>query len=242
MTDIRTAMVLAAGLGTRMRPLTDTLPKPLIPVAGKPLIDYALDRFAAAGVGRAIVNVHYLADQLEDHVRRREAPGIIVSDERDEVLETGGALLKVRELLGDAPFFCTNTDAILLDNSEEACALLTRAWDDAQMDALLLLCRTEAASGYQGSGDFVLENNGCLSWPKEHTPGEKFIFTGLQIIHPRLLAGEETCRVSTKVFWERAMAAGRLRGVVYDGRWMHVGDPAGLTEAESILTGVAEGR
>ncbi|MEO1135207.1 MAG: nucleotidyltransferase family protein [Pseudomonadota bacterium] len=150
-----TAMVLAAGLGTRMRPLTDTTPKPLIKVAGKALIDYALDQFADAGVRRAVVNVHYLADQIETHLKSREAPEIIFSDEREELMETGGGLKKAQLVLGDAPIFCTNTDAIIMRaDGAGPCAALSKVWDAARMDALLLLVPIAKASGYDGRGDF----------------------------------------------------------------------------------------
>ncbi|MCI5044796.1 MAG: nucleotidyltransferase family protein [Aquisalinus sp.] len=235
---IDTAMVLAAGLGKRMRPLTDSMPKPMVPVSGKPLIDYALDRFTQEGVSRAIVNVHYFAELIEAHLAARTEPSITFSDERGELLETGGALLKVREKFGDNPFFCTNTDAILLDEGLGACTQLSNHWREEQMDALLLLCPSDRATGYEGRGDFTRDSSGRLSWPKKENDigqDELYVFTGLQIIHPRLLEGEPVRRVSTKEFWEKAMADGRLYGVIYDGWWMHVGDPAGLTEAEALL-------
>ncbi len=235
---IETAMVLAAGLGKRMRPLTDNMPKPMVPVCGKPLIDYALDRFAREGVGKAIVNVHYFPEQIEAHLAARAEPLITISDERGELLETGGALLKVRERLAGGPFFCTNTDAILLDKDVGACAQLTDQWRDEKMDALLLLCPGSRATGYEARGDFAMDPSGRLDWPnKEDNAGQDnlYVFTGLQIIHPRLLEGEPPRRVSTKEFWEKAMVSGRLYGVVYDGWWMHVGDPKGLTEAEALL-------
>ncbi|MCI5047532.1 MAG: nucleotidyltransferase family protein [Aquisalinus sp.] len=235
---IETAMVLAAGLGKRMRPLTDNMPKPMVPVCGKPLIDYALDRFAGEGVGSAIVNVHYFAEQIEAHLAARTEPSITISDERGELLETGGALLKVRENLADGPFFCTNTDAILLDESTGACAQLRDQWQDERMDALLLLCPRNRATGYDARGDFVMDPSGRLGWPQKQYDagqGNLYVFTGLQIIHPRLLEEEPLRRVSTKDFWEKAVEKGRLHGVIYDGWWMHVGDPDGLAEAEALL-------
>lgn len=235
-TKITTAMVLAAGFGTRMRPLTDTMPKPLIPVAGTPLIDYTLDRFARAGVARAVVNVHYLADQIETHLADRAHPNILISDERGEILETGGGLIKAAPLLGDAPVFCTNTDAILEDGAGEPCARLLENWDDAKMDALLLLVPPEKASGYDGAGDFSLSTEGHVTWPGENRRGA-LVFTGLQIIHPRLFHTETLRKVSTRAFWEKAMAAGRLHGLRHDGFWMHVGDPGGLAAAEARLSG-----
>lgn len=236
-------MVLAAGLGTRMRPLTNDRPKPLIEVAGKPLIDYALDRFARAGVARAVVNVHYRADMMEAHLKARVAggagPEIRVSDERDLLMETGGGLAKARALLGEAPVYSVNTDAILVDGpsadpAHEPCARLAAAWDDAEMDALLLLVPRERASGFDGRGDFRLSAAGELAWRDGDTA--PYVFTGLQIIRPSLLDGMPVGEpFSTKLLWDKAHAAGRFRAVVHDGAWMHVGDPDGLAEAEAFF-------
>jgi len=225
-------MVLAAGLGLRMRPLTDHLPKPLIKVAGKPLIDWTLDRFAAADVRRAVVNVHYRADEMEAHLAKRLAPEILISDERGALLETGGGLKKARPLLGAAPFYCANTDAILVDDGEEAAARLADAWRDEAMDALLLLVPIERTAGYDGAGDFDLDGDRPVWRRGASAP---FVFTGLQIIRPSLLDGAPDGAFSTRLLWEKAMAAGRLRAVVHDGPWMHVGDPAGLALAEAFF-------
>ncbi|WP_375201974.1 nucleotidyltransferase family protein [Hyphococcus sp.] len=233
-----TAMVLAAGLGTRMRPLTDDKPKPLIPVAGKALMDYALDRFAAAGVTRAVVNVHYLADQVEAHVATRSAPEIVISDERGLLLETGGGLKKARGQFGDAPVFCTNTDAIMIDGEdEEACAALSQCWDDATMDALLLLVPLERTSGYDGRGDFERSDNGQIALRSGETA--PYVFTGLQIIAPSLIDEGPDGPFSTRVLWDKAAAQGRLFGAVYGGDWLHVGDPQGLEDAEARLSNAA---
>jgi MurNAc alpha-1-phosphate uridylyltransferase len=228
------AMVLAAGLGLRMRPLTDTLPKPLIKVAGKPLIDYTLDRFAAAGVKCAIVNVHYRADQMEAHLAARKRPEILISDERALLLETGGGLKKARALLGAAPVYCTNTDAILIDGAgPEACAALAAAWRDGAMDALLLLVPMSFASGYDGVGDFDLDADGRIVWRKgERAP---YVFTGLQIIRPSLLDGAPDGPFSLRLLWDKALAKGRLRAIVHQGPWMHVGDQQGLALAEAFF-------
>jgi MurNAc alpha-1-phosphate uridylyltransferase len=228
------AMVLAAGLGTRMRPLTDQLPKPLIKVAGKALIDHALDRFAAAGVTRAVVNVHYRADQMEAHLADRRAPQIVISDERALLLETGGGLKKARPHLGRAPIFCTNTDAILVDGAGgEPCAALANAWRDDAMDALLLLAPIGLASGYDGAGDFDLGGDGGLDWRAGKTA--PFVYTGLQIIRPSLLDGAPDGPFSLRVLWDKARAKGRMKGIVHEGPWMHVGDPAGLALAEAFF-------
>ncbi|PQA88446.1 nucleotidyltransferase family protein [Hyphococcus luteus] len=232
----KTAMVLAAGLGTRMRPLTDATPKPLIDVDGKALMDYALDRFARAGVERAVVNVHYLADKVERHVEGRPAPEIVISDERDLILETGGGLKKARGLLGDEPVYCTNTDAIMIDGGgTEACALLANEWNDAAMDALLLLVPIDRTSGYDGSGDFDRSEDGQISLRAGETA--PYVFTGLQIIAPSLIDEGPEGPFSTRVLWDKAAERGRLFGAVYGGEWLHVGDAAGLAAAEARLAG-----
>ena len=233
---ITTAMVLAAGLGKRMRAHDDTLPKPLVTVSGKALIDYTLDRLARADVRTAVVNTHHMGHMIEVHLAGRTQPEIIISREESEPLETGGGLIKATEYFPNAPIFCTNTDAILLDKQNEAWTMLSAAWVDEEMDALLLLCPVSAASGYEGTGDFLLNQSGQISWPDDGEQ-ERFVFTGLQIIHPRLFANEELRKVSTRVFWEKAMQAGRMCGVVYHGRWMHVGDPEGVRAAEVELKG-----
>ncbi len=229
-----TAMVLAAGLGTRMRPLTDELPKPLIPVAGKALIDYALDRFAMAGIKKAVVNVHYRADQIEHHLRDRITPVITISDERDELLETGGGLKKARPHFGDKPVFCTNTDAILLDTpGEEACATLMSAWQPEKMDALLLLVPIDKTTGYDGNGDFDNIGGGRIALRKETSA--PFVFTGLQLISPALIDQGPDGAFSTKLLWDKAAKSERLFGAIHHGRWMHVGDPEGLAIATDLL-------
>ena len=228
------AMVLAAGLGKRMRPLTAELPKPLVPVAGKALIDYTLDRFADAGVAKAIVNVHYRADQLESHVRDRTRPQIVISDERGLLLETGGGLKKARSHFGESPVYCANTDAILLDeDGAEACATLAQAWDAKKMDALLLLVPIEETSGYDGAGDFELGVDGRIAF--RESDNAPFVFTGLQIMAPTLIDEGPDGPFSTKLLWERALQRRRLYGVLHFGSWMHVGDAAGLAAAEKRL-------
>lgn len=227
-------MVLAAGLGTRMRPLTDHRPKPLVEVRSRALIDWALDRFAAAGVTKAVVNVHYFADMMEAHLKRRHAPQIVISDERGLLLETGGGFAKARAALGEAPVFCANTDAILVDApGADACGQLNAAWRPERMDALLLLAPIERASGYDGSGDFDLSADGTLAWRKG--AASPYVFTGLQIIKPALLDGAPEGAFSMRVLWDKAAKAGRFKGLVHDGWWMHVGDPEGLKTAEARL-------
>lgn len=230
----KTAMVLAAGLGKRMRPLGGELPKPLVAVAGKALIDYALDRFAAAGVVRAVVNVHHQADRIEAHVAGRARPEILISDERGQLLETGGGLNKARALLGEGPVFCSNTDAILLDEGgSEACARLAEAFAAGDSDALLLLARKEAASGFEGAGDFDLFEDGRIAFRAGDT--SPYVYTGLQIIDPGLLDGAPDGAFSMRLLWNKAAARGRLRGLLHLGDWMHVGDPEGFRAAEARL-------
>jgi MurNAc alpha-1-phosphate uridylyltransferase len=227
-------MVLAAGLGTRIREAAAGRPKPLVPVAGKALIDYALDELARGGVSRAVVNVHHLADMVEAHLKGRTDPLVTISDERERLMETGGGLVQASSLLGEDAVFCTNTDAILVSGDPAASPVrrLREAWDDGAMDALLLLVPTARTTGYQGEGDFALGADGRLSWEGS----AKLVFTGLQVIHPRLWAGREAEPQSTKLFWDDAMARGRLFGLVHEGAWMHVGDPQGLAEAEARLS------
>ncbi|MEO1253205.1 MAG: nucleotidyltransferase family protein [Pseudomonadota bacterium] len=230
----QTAMVLAAGKGTRMRPLTDVTPKPLIRVAGKALIDFALDRFASAGVERAVVNVHHFADQLEAHLQGRSHPDVLISDERDALLETGGGLMKARPLFGDDAIYCTNTDAILIDgDGPEPCARLADAWRPDAMDALLLLAPIARASGYDGRGDFDRTDDGRIAL----RAGDRaeFVFTGLQILSPALIDEGPGGAFSTRLLWDAASARGRLYGAVHSGDWLHVGDPAGLAAAEAVL-------
>jgi len=233
-----TAMVLAAGLGTRIRSLDPETPKPLITVCGQSLIDYALATLADGGVTKAVVNVHHRADQLEEHLAQVTQPVIAISDERDALLETGGGLLKAMPMLGDPPFFCTNTDAILRGGTVPPCDVLKQAWTD-ECDVLLLMVPLSAASGYAGSGDFSLAADGAIQGRDE---GEPLIFTGLQLLRPCLFAGVEVAPMSTRVFWQKAREQGRMRGVVFDGAWMHVGDPEGHRSAELRLAEMAEAR
>ncbi len=233
---IDTAMVLAAGLGTRMRPLTNDRPKGLVEVDGRALIDHLLDRFAADGVGRAVVNVHHFADGMEAHLAKRtDAPAIEISDERGCLLETGGALVKARPTLGDGPVFVGNIDSVWLEDAGPATALhvMRSVWDGARMDALLLLAATTRALGYSGRGDFAMDAEGRLSRRVfgRLTP---FAYMGVQILHPRLLDGFEEKPFSANALWNAALAKGRLYGVRLNGHWMHVGDPAAKQRAEAI--------
>ncbi|MEL6365626.1 MAG: nucleotidyltransferase family protein [Pseudomonadota bacterium] len=239
---VDTAMVLAAGLGTRMRPLTEDRPKPLIEVAGRALLDHALDELAASGVRRAVVNVHYLADMTEAHVAARSDLDILISDERNELMETGGGLAKARPLLGDGPVLCTNTDQVFVSTPEERpAARLKAAFDADSMDALLLLQRREETSGYDGPGDFDLDDKNRLVRRGE-AASAPYVFTGVQIIDTRLLDGAPAGPFSTNVLWNKALERGRLFGIVHEGAWMHVGSPAGLKDAEARLAALRDDR
>lgn len=233
--DISTAMLMAAGLGKRMRPLTATRPKPLVKVAGRALMDHALDRLEAGGIARVIVNVHYLADVVEAHLKARKGPmEIIVSDERRALLETGGGLMKAKPLLGDAPFLCANSDNLWIDGPHDSVQLLSALWDDDRMDALLLLVPHARANCHSGPGDFHMDGAGRLTRRK---PGyiAPFVFTGVQILSPRLLVDPPADAFSTNIFWNRAMAAGRLFGVSHQGLWFDVGTPQAIPVVEGAL-------
>ncbi|BBC72875.1 mannose-1-phosphate guanylyltransferase [Altererythrobacter sp. B11] len=231
-----TAMVLAAGLGKRMRPLTATQPKPLVRVAGKPLIDHALDRLAEAGVARAVVNVHYLADALIAHLQDRKAPQVTISDERAQLLETGGGLIRAADLLPD-PFFCVNSDNIWLDGPYDVFRQLSEAWDPAAMDALLLLVSHTGARNFRGKGDFHMAPTGRLIRRRSGRVAP-FVFTGIQLVSKRLLRDAPDGPFSTNVLWDRAIEEGRLYGHAFSGEWFEVGDPRAIAPTEAALAGV----
>ena len=228
-----TAMVLAAGLGKRMRPLTANQPKPLVRVAGKPLIDYALDRLADAGVAKAVVNVHYLADSMEAHLSRRKMPAITISDERAQLLETGGGMLKALPQLPD-PFFSLNADNIWLDGPRSAFHDLSARWNPTEMDALLLLVPHARALNFTGAGDFHMDQNGRL---RRRQAGRiaPFIFTGIQLVSHRLLRDAPEGPFSTNVLWNRAIEEGRLYGISFTGQWFEVGTPEAIAPTEAAL-------
>lgn len=228
-----TAMVMAAGLGKRMRPLTASQPKPLVRVAGKPLIDHALDRLAEAGVARAVVNVHYLADALEAHILDRENPRITISDEREELLETGGGMIKALDHLPD-PFFCLNADNIWLDGPRSGFHDLSSRWDPDTMDALLLVVPHSRAKNFNGDGDFHMDAEGRLS---RREPGRiaPFIYTGIQLISHRLLRDAPEGKFSTNILWSRAIEEERLYGASFTGEWFEVGTPQAIAPTESAL-------
>jgi MurNAc alpha-1-phosphate uridylyltransferase len=235
-----TAFVLAAGLGTRMRPLTDTLPKPLVLLAGRPLIDHVLDRLAAAGITKAVVNVHYLADQIEAHVASRAAPRVVISDERGVLLETGGGTVRALPLLGDAPFVIHNSDTVWIDERNANLTRLLDTWDAQLMDSLMLLAPTVSSLGYDGAGDFDLAADGRLVRRSGSAPAP-YVFAGVSIIHPAMFKGETERPFSLNRVWDRAIARGRLYGIVLDGLWMHIGTPEALTEAYAAVARAGKG-
>jgi MurNAc alpha-1-phosphate uridylyltransferase len=227
-------MVLAAGYGQRMRPLTLTRPKPLVEVAGKSLIDYGFDRLRAAGVDEAVVNVHYLPDQIEAWAQRQAAPRIVISDEKAEILDTGGGVAHALPRLGDAPFFVINSDSFWVDDGTPALDRLRTAWDDAAMDCLLLLSPLERTVGYDGKGDFTCGADGRLA-RRATSQGTPLAYIGGYLVSPRLFEGAPEGKFSMNLLWDRAIAAGRLFGLEHTGRWLHVGTPDAIPLAEAAL-------
>ncbi len=227
-------MVLAAGLGTRMRPLTDRIPKPLVPVAGKPLIDHVLDRLADAGVARAVVNVHYMAEQIEQHLAYRTRPQIVISDERGLLLGTGGGVARALPQLGHAPFFHINSDTIWIDGVQPNLARLAETFDPDTMDALLLLAPTAGSIGYAGRGDFAMAPDGRLHKRPEQEVAP-FVYAGAAILSPALFNGAPSGDFSLTALFDRAAEAGRLHGLRLEGLWMHVGTPEAVAAAEAAI-------
>ncbi len=230
----RNAMVLAAGFGTRMRPLTEQMPKPLVPVAGKPLIDHVLDRLADAGVARAVVNVHHFADQIERHLAGRSKPKIAISDERGMLLGTGGGVVKALPLLGDEPFLHMNSDTIWREGATPNLRRLAEAFDAAAMDALLLLAPAAGSIGYDGHGDFLMAPDGRLTARGERATAP-FVFAGAAILSPRLFEDAPAGEFPLTALFARASQAGRLHGLELEGQWMHVGTPEAIALAERAI-------
>jgi N-acetyl-alpha-D-muramate 1-phosphate uridylyltransferase len=228
------AIVLAAGLGTRMRPYNGHIPKPLVQIGGKSLIDYSLDRLADAGVQRAVVNVHHLADALERHLAPRRRPQIVISDERGELLGTGGGVAKALPQLGEEPFFLVNSDTVWLDGVKPNFTRLAEAFDAKTMDALLLLAPTTDSIGYSGRGDYTMLPDGRL---RRRAEGEvvPFVYAGAAILAPALFAGAPNGAFSLTALFDRAGANGRLYGLRLEGVWMHVGTPEAVAAAEAAL-------
>ncbi|WP_298965398.1 nucleotidyltransferase family protein [uncultured Methylobacterium sp.] len=229
---ITRAFVLAAGLGKRMRPITATVPKPLVEVAGRALVDHALDRLAEAGIASVVVNVHYLADLMEAHlVRRRRAPVVTISDERDRLLETGGGARKALPLLGKAPFLVLNSDSFWLEGPQPNLPRLVAGFDPATMDMLLLCASAATSLGYDGRGDFHMDGGGRLARRAESEVAA-FVYAGVAVVKPELFADTPEGPFSLNLLFDRAAKAGRLHGLRLDGQWLHVGTPEALREAE----------
>ncbi len=228
------AMVLAAGLGLRMRPLTDQIPKPLVTVAGRTLLDHVLDKLADAGVGESIVNVHYLPDQIIEHVKPRKRPRVTISDERDAVLGTGGGVVKALPLLGNAPFFHVNADTLWIDGVRPNLMRLAEAFEPARMDILLLMAPTAGSIGYEGRGDYAMLPDGALRKRKERQV-VPFVYAGAAIMSPRIFAGAPTNEFSLTKIFDVADQQGRLFGLRLDGTWMHVGTPDAVGAAEEAF-------
>lgn len=231
---IRRAMVLAAGLGQRMRPITDTLPKPLVAIGGKAMLDHALDRLAQAGVEEAVVNVHHLADRIEAHVAGRSAPRVTISDERAQLLETGGGVKKALPLLGSEPFFHVNSDSLWSERETSNIAAMASLWDAKRMDMLLLLARRETSIGFDGAGDFFKGEDGRLT-RRGQAASAPFIYAGVAIIKPGLFVETPEGPFSLNLLFDRTIASGTLFGVVLDGQWLHVGTPEAIAPAQAAF-------
>ena len=229
----RTAMVLAAGLGLRMRPLTQTVPKPLLKVGGETMLDQVLDRLVEAGVERAVVNTHWLPEKIERHLKTRTNPHIEISRE-DDLLETGGGVTKALPILGDDPFFVVNADIVWRNGVQPALKRLAHAWRDDEMDALLMMASIIRSTGYDGDGDFLMDCVGRLTRRPERLIAP-FVFSGVQIVHPRLFAKAPPSPFSMNVLYAHAEEADRLYGIVHDGDWYHVGTPDAIDQADAEI-------
>ncbi len=232
-------MVMAAGLGTRMRPLTNDRPKALVEVGGRALIDHVLDRLEAVGVETAVVNVHAFADRLEAHLAHRRSPRIVISDEREQLLETGGGLKKARPLLGEAAIWMANIDSVWVERSPVLEAVV-QAWDPEAMDACLLLARMEQSVGFEGGGDAFLGADRRLSF-RGDAPSAPYAYAGFQIVKPQIVDACPDGPFKMNLAWRPLALAGRLRGVVLDGLWIHVSDPSGQAAADARLLAEAQG-
>lgn len=233
---IDTAMVMAAGLGKRMRPLTASRPKPLVKVAGQTLLDHSLDHLRSAGVRRAVVNVHYLAGSIEAHLTHRsKGLDVLISDERDLLLETGGGVVRALPLIDRATFFVVNSDNLWVDGPTDSLRLLAERWDEAAMDGLLLVVPLARANCHRGQGDFHMDPEGLLS-RRRPTRVAPFVYTGIQLVSQRLFADAPSGAFSTNILWDRAIAAGRLFGMSHPGLWFDVGTPQSVTQTEALLS------
>jgi MurNAc alpha-1-phosphate uridylyltransferase len=229
------AMVLAAGLGKRMRPITNAMPKPLVKVAGKTLLDWGLDSLADAGIVRAVVNVHYFPEQIVAHLAGRGRPQTLISDESDGLLDSAGGIVKALKLLGQKPFYIINADTFWIDAGLPNLKRLSRAWDASSMDILLMLADPASATGHSGTTDFLLGPDGRLARAAGDPSG--LIYAGAAILHPRIFADAAASPHSLNLYFDRAIAAGRLHGMVLEGRWITVGTPDALAPAEAAVAG-----
>jgi MurNAc alpha-1-phosphate uridylyltransferase len=233
-----TAMVMAAGLGKRMRPLTATKPKPLVEVAGKALLDHVLDRLRAAGVKNVVVNVHYLADSLQAHLARTaDGLNVTISDERELLLETGGGLVQAQRMIDCDPFLAVNSDNLWVDGPADTLKLLASHWDGGKMDALLLLVPQARAMNHRGLGDFHMDRAGRLR-RRGRSRVAPFVYTGIQMVSKALLRDAPEGPFSTNLFWDRAIAEGRCFGAVHQGLWFDVGNPEAIRATEQVLANV----
>jgi MurNAc alpha-1-phosphate uridylyltransferase len=234
--SVTTAIVLSAGLGTRMAPANNAVPKPLVKLGGKALIDQVLDRHVEAGVTRVVVNVHHKANLIEQHLKARRRPSVEISDEREKLLDTGGGVKKALPRLGNGPFLIHNADSVWIEGVGSNLARLMQAWDDARMDCLMMLALASHSLGYHGRGDFAFESDGRIRRRRMEQELVPFAFTGVSLAHPRLFEGSPEGAFSLNLAWDKAIAAGRAYGVRMEGTWMHVGSPDALAQAEQQLT------
>lgn len=226
-------MVLAAGLGKRMRPITDTMPKPLVSVAGKPLIDWTLDALEEAGVERVVVNVHYLAPMMRAHLAIRQKPEILVSDESDQLLDSGGGIVRALPLLGTDPFLILNADTFWVDSGRPNLARLAEAWNPSAMDMMMLVADPARATGHTGGGDFLLDTDGRLERARGRP--DAVIYAGAAITTPALFEGMDATTHSLNLHFDRLIAAGRLYGLALEGEWITVGTPEAIAPAEAAV-------
>jgi N-acetyl-alpha-D-muramate 1-phosphate uridylyltransferase len=235
MIEVTHAMILAAGFGMRMRPMTLTTPKPLIKVAGKALIDYGIDKLREAKIPNAVVNGHHLADQIEAWSKTVGTPSTVFSDEKDMILDTGGGIARALPLLGQSPFFVLNADCFWLDGDTPALKRLAMMWNDEDMDCLLLLCDPDRTTGYDAKGDFVLDQHNRIIRRKAQTDAKALAYIGAYLVHPRLFQHAPEGAFSMNLLWDIAMGQGRLFGLAHDGHWLHVGTIDAISEAEDLL-------
>jgi MurNAc alpha-1-phosphate uridylyltransferase len=229
----RVAMVLAAGLGKRLRPITDTMPKPLVRIAGRTLLDRGLDALAAAGVAKAVVNVHHFADQIVRHLGSRATPSIVISDESGGLLDSGGGIVKALADLGSEPFYILNADTFWIDRGDSSLERLALAWDPARMDILVMLADSSSATGHSGGTDFLIGADTRLV--RSNGAADGLIYAGAAIVHPRVFAGAKATPHSLNLYFDRAIAGARMFGMKMDGQWITVGTPDGIPLAERTV-------